>query len=117
MKIDEGEQGQRLEEKMPNLNVQPHKCTHSYSRSNSYIQQNSNMDFAKIRRTTMANPASLSHLNVHWQDLCLSCLLPNLTVWKEAYGRTRAEAGKTDTLLTQIRKSIIEMCLFCKDST
>lgn len=27
----------------------------------------------------------------------------------EAYGRTRAEAGKTDTLLTQIRKSIAEM--------
>ncbi|CAK9114088.1 Polycystin-2 (Curly up) (Cup) (Polycystic kidney disease 2 protein homolog) (Transient receptor potential cation channel subfamily P member 2) [Durusdinium trenchii] len=27
----------------------------------------------------------------------------------EAYGRTRAEAGKTDTLLAQIRKSITEM--------
>ena len=60
---------------------------------------------------------SLSQLNVETQDLCFLSLLSNFTVCKEAYGRRRAEAGKTDSLVTQFRKSIASMCLFCKDST
>lgn len=50
-----------------------------------------------------------NHLKIKPRTIYLGA--SNFISCEEAYGRTRAEAGKTDTLLTQIRKSITEMWL------